>query len=272
MFRIACSCRRGLVVRHGERSGAEGDLRLLHAGQVLAAFSTSRRTRGNSGSRARSSGASSSHSSSRGGVARTCGAARPGQDRVASGTASPAADRGRSSSRMPFRITSRTLASCTSIPPARNAWQVRTPASSASTTAHGEGDVLPHHAHDPPAEADRPRHPFDAVRHQGDVCHLHGHLRAGPSHGDGHVGGGQGRRVVDAVAHHGDHPALRLQRLDGGHLLLGLQPGPHLVDAQLRRDPAVTARLSPVSMTVCGVRRPAFGPRPRPARPAGWDR
>ena len=47
---------------------------------------------------------------------------------------------------------------------------------------------------------------------QGHACALHGHIRAGP-HGDADIGGGQGRRIVDAVPRHGDDATLGLQSL-----------------------------------------------------------
>src|SRR5262249_27756529 len=45
----------------------------------------------------------------------------------------------------------------------------------------------------------------EVVDHQHDVGGAHRQIGPGCPHGDGHVGGGQGRRVVHPVAHH-RHP------------------------------------------------------------------
>ena len=56
-------------------------------------------------------------------------------------------------------------------------------------------------------------------------------------HGDAHVGGGQGRRIVDAVSHHGHPEALELEILQVGQLLLREQPGVHLGNPDLPGHP-----------------------------------
>ena len=72
------------------------------------------------------------------------------------------------------------------------------------------------------------------------------------------VGLGQGRGVVDAVADHGDDPALLLQAAHDGGLVRGQHLGDDLVDARPRAATArAAAALSPVSST---------GRRPRPRR------
>ena len=64
------------------------------------------------------------------------------------------------------------------------------------------------------------------------------------------VGAGEGRRVVDAVADHGDRPSPGLEAFDDGDLVLGQDIGDDPVgpDAHLRRATAsAVARASPVS-------------------------
>src|SRR5579875_1365719 len=56
------------------------------------------------------------------------------------------------------------------------------------------------------------------------------------SHRDADIGQRQRRRVVDAVARHGDDMALPLQALDDLALLLGQQPGLERLDPELPRD------------------------------------
>ena len=65
----------------------------------------------------------------------------------------------------------------------------------------------------------------------------HGHVGAG-AHGDADIGGGQRRRVVDAVAGHGDHAALAAQPLDDRALVLGQHLGLDLGDAEPARHGA----------------------------------
>ncbi|MDT4803435.1 hypothetical protein FQZ97_361860 [compost metagenome] len=60
---------------------------------------------------------------------------------------------------------------------------------------------------------------------------MHGHVRAA-AHGDADVGGGQGRGVVDAVADHGHHRTVRLERGHGGGLVGWQHFGVDRFDAQ----------------------------------------
>ena len=64
---------------------------------------------------------------------------------------------------------------------------------------------------------------------------LHGDVGAG-AHGDADVGRGERRRVVDAVAGHGDDAALRLVALHDRALLVGQDLGLDLLDAELAGD------------------------------------
>jgi hypothetical protein len=57
----------------------------------------------------------------------------------------------------------------------------------------------------------------------------HGNVGAG-AHGNTHMG--QGGRVIDAVASHGDHRLPILEPLDLRRLLIGQYLGHHLVDAE----------------------------------------
>ena len=82
------------------------------------------------------------------------------------------------------------------------------------------------------------------------VAGLLGRLGAGV-HGHADVGLGQRRRVVGAVAGHGDEVAARLLGADAGHLVLGRGLGQEVVDAGLVGDGlAAVSGLSPVIMTV----------------------
>src|SRR3546814_4363026 len=49
-------------------------------------------------------------------------------------------------------------------------------------------------------------------------------------HGDADIGSGQGRRIVDAVAGHGNHPAFTLEPGDYGALLVRQDLGLDLID------------------------------------------
>ena len=61
----------------------------------------------------------------------------------------------------------------------------------------------------------------EVVVEQNQVGRFLGHVGTAHAHGDADVGGLQRRRVVHAVAGHGDDLALFLQRLDDEHFLLG---------------------------------------------------
>ena len=85
---------------------------------------------------------------------------------------------------------------------------------------------------------------------QRDAGALHRDIGAG-AHGDADIGLGERRRVVDAVAGHGDDAAFAAQPPHDRVLLLGQHLGLDLGDAELaRRPPAAVVRLSPVSMTM----------------------
>ncbi|MNT19455.1 hypothetical protein D3C72_1547150 [compost metagenome] len=71
---------------------------------------------------------------------------------------------------------------------------------------------------------------------------MHGHVGAG-GHGDTHIGRGQRRRIVDAVAHHRHHRAALSQFLHARGLVLGQYLGLHLVQAQRLRHACRGARV-----------------------------
>ena len=85
-----------------------------------------------------------------------------------------------------------------------------------------------------PAHADGCRHIQQAVLHQNHVRRIHGHVG---SRADGHadVRSGQGRRIVDAVAHHGNL-ALLLQTADDTLFPVGKNACHHLVHAGCLSD------------------------------------
>ncbi len=78
------------------------------------------------------------------------------------------------------------------------------------------------------------RHGAEPGRAHHQVRGLQRHVRAA-RHGHAHVGGGQRRRVVDAVADHGDALAALAKLCHAGHLRLGGQLGLAGVDAGPRR-------------------------------------
>ena len=67
---------------------------------------------------------------------------------------------------------------------------------------------------------------------EDDIRGLHSHVRASAD-GDADVGLRERRRVVDAVADHGDAEAALLQRSHFGDLVGGQHLGEHLPDAHL---------------------------------------
>ena len=103
---------------------------------------------------------------------------------------------------------------------------------------------------------DRSPRPHQAREIAGQQRHagaLDRHVGAA-AHGDADIGRGQRRRVVDAVADHGDAAALAAQPLH--HLALALRQHARLdlVDTELRGHRARGGELSPVSIT---MRRPS---------------
>ena len=81
----------------------------------------------------------------------------------------------------------------------------------------------------------------DAFGQRGQPAAEHHHVGRGLrdvgafAHRDRHLRAGQHRRVVDAVAHHGDDAALLLQRLHIGELVFRQRAGVPLGDAELLR-------------------------------------
>ena len=77
--------------------------------------------------------------------------------------------------------------------------------------------------------------PTFVAAYKSHVGGLHGHV--GPrADGDPQVGLGQGRSIVDPIAHHGHDFALGLQLGDGGGLLVGQHLGQHPVYSRLPCD------------------------------------
>ena len=85
-----------------------------------------------------------------------------------------------------------------------------------------------------PAQPDCGGHIAQAALHQHHVRRVDGHIRA-RTDGNADVGPGQGGRVVDAVAHHGDL-ALLLQLTNDAFLALGQNACDDLIHARLRAD------------------------------------
>ena len=106
-------------------------------------------------------------------------------------------------------------------------------------------DVAHHRARQPP----RPDQALQVAPEQGDAGALDGHVGA-RAHGDADVGGGQRRRVVDAVAGHGHAAALgrAASRPPRPCPAAAPRPRPRRCPA-CRRRPAAVVRLSPVIIT-----------------------
>ena len=66
--------------------------------------------------------------------------------------------------------------------------------------------ILPHHA---PRQVDHVGNVLDAAMKHRRISRLQGHVGAAP-HGDADVGGGERRRIIDAVADLGDDKAFGL--------------------------------------------------------------
>ena len=100
------------------------------------------------------------------------------------------------------------------------------------------------------AEPQRERELGEIVGHQHDVGGFKRDVGAGGAHGDADVGGGQRRRVVDAVADHRDRAVLRPepgQRLD---FVAREQLGVRFVETRVLDRAARRCRvISPVSST-----------------------
>ena len=75
---------------------------------------------------------------------------------------------------------------------------------------------------------------MQVVPHQGDVRRFAGRVGAA-AHSDADISGGQGRRIVDAVADHGDAATGGAQLRDSGGLVGGQQAGAVFVNAASRR-------------------------------------
>ena len=92
----------------------------------------------------------------------------------------------------------------------------------------------------------------EVVVEQHHVGGLARHVGAAAAHGDADVGLPQGRRVVDAVASHGDELALLFQRADDAHFLFGEDAREHDfrgVERELELDVREMPSCSPVITT-----------------------
>ena len=109
----------------------------------------------------------------------------------------------------------------------------------------GQGQVLSHDPSGSLSVVERVGEVIEALAHEGHVGGLDGDVAAHRSHGDADAGGGERRRVVDAITNHGSRSVLPLERIDDGHLVLGEQPGVDLLKVDLgckrRRGPLVVA-------------------------------
>ena len=72
----------------------------------------------------------------------------------------------------------------------------------------GQADVLQHDGPCAAGVGQGVRQVAQVLTHESDVGGLDGHVAAHRTHRDADVGGGQGRRVVDAVADHRGRPVL----------------------------------------------------------------
>ena len=84
------------------------------------------------------------------------------------------------------------------------------------------------------AEPDRRRDVPQAAVHEHHVRRVHRDVRARPD-GDADIRAGQGRRVIDTVAHHGDL-AVFLERADHALLAVRQHARDHGIDARLPSD------------------------------------
>src|SRR3546814_3963579 len=82
----------------------------------------------------------------------------------------------------------------------------------------GEHQVLPDVGHSRLAQPPGTDDPSQITLEQSDTRAFDSDVGARP-HGDADIGSGQGRRIVDAVAGHGNHPAFTLEPGDYGALL-----------------------------------------------------
>src|SRR5204862_1287881 len=73
--------------------------------------------------------------------------------------------------------------------------------------------VLPDVAHHGPAQVDCLDDAVEIAFYEGDTGALHRHIGSG-SHGNADVGSREGRRIVDAVARHGDNGTFLSQAFD----------------------------------------------------------
>ena len=84
-------------------------------------------------------------------------------------------------------------------------------------------EILANVAHSRSRERQCREHGLHAVPHEHNIARLCAHVHA-RAHSHAHIGGSQGRGIVDAVAHHAHHVALILHPAHIGGLVCGQQP------------------------------------------------
>jgi len=100
-------------------------------------------------------------------------------------------------------------------------------------TTRAKSDILPHDAVGVPGCPNGLDHIVGVIIHQYHIGRLDGCLGAQAPHGHAHMGGGQGRGVVDPIPHEGDLAAAGLpDTLQLRRLFVGQKPGAHFMDTQ----------------------------------------
>ena len=84
------------------------------------------------------------------------------------------------------------------------------------------------------AQADRCGHIAETALHQHDIGRIDGHIGPGTDR-DADIRAGQGRRIIDPIAHHGNF-ALFLQLTDHVFFAVWQDPGDHFIHAGLAAD------------------------------------
>ena len=104
-----------------------------------------------------------------------------------------------------------------------------------SVVDKGEEEILPDVAHHRAAEPNGFLDPAQIASEQSDAGALHRDIRAG-AHRDANIGRGQGRRVIDSIAGHGDDLLSFAQFPDALVLMLRLDPRFDFVNPEFPRD------------------------------------
>lgn len=99
----------------------------------------------------------------------------------------------------------------------------------------GPEEVLPDQLHGAAGQVYGLGQQHQVGGHQGNHRHVHRNVRPA-SHGDAHVGRGQGLGVVDPVAHHGYVAAFLLEVFDEFRFVVGHHRGLEMFDPGLGSD------------------------------------